>query len=108
MILTTTHSIEGFKIAEYKGIVTGVAYESSYKHKGVKLSFKDMFNMTKHYEAYALGLDAIKEKAFQRLQENAQALNANAVVGISVDIEPVANTNALVVSITGTAVFVSE
>lgn len=108
MILTTTNSIEGFKIAEYKGIVTGVAYDSSYKHKGANLSFKDMFNTSKYYEVYAAGLEAIKEKAFQKLRDNAKALGANAVVGISVDIEPLANSHTLIVSITGTAVFVAE
>ncbi|WP_028870547.1 YbjQ family protein [Psychroserpens burtonensis] len=107
MILTTTNSIEGFKIVEYKGIVTGIAYDSSYKHKGTKMSFKDMFNTSKYCEGYAEGLEEIKGKAFRKLQENAKALNANAVVGIKIDIEPLANSHTLIVSITGTAVTVA-
>ena len=107
MILTTTNSIEGFKIAEYKGIVTGIAYNSSYKHQGVKLSFKDMFNMSKYYEVYAKGLEGIKEDAFQKLRDNAKALGANAVVGIKLDLEPLANSQNLMVSVTGTAVYVA-
>ena len=107
MILTTTNSIEGFKITEYKGIVTGIAYDSSYKSKGSSMSFKEMFNISKYYDAYAAGLEEIKEKAFQKLQENAKALGANAVVGIKIDIEPLANSHTLMVSITGTAVFVA-
>ena len=104
MILTTTNSVEGSRITEYKGIVTGISYNSSYSHKGNKMSFKDMFKVSKYYEAYAAGLEQIKEEAFQKLKENATALNANAIVGISVDVEALANTNTLMVSVTGTAV----
>ena len=35
MILTTTNTIEGFKIIEYKGIVTGTSFEMK-----TKFSFK--------------------------------------------------------------------
>ena len=108
MILTTTNSIEGFKISDYKGIVTGIAYESSYKYKGTKTSFKDMFNMTKYYEAFASGIEEMKENAFQKLQENAKNLGANAVVGIKVDIEPLASSYTVIISVTGTAVVVTE
>ena len=67
MVLTTTNSIEGFRIVEYKGIVTGTSYNSSYSYKGIKVSFKDMFNMKKYYEAYEEGLQSLKEEAFQKL-----------------------------------------
>jgi len=104
MILTTTNSIDGKRIAEYKGIVTGIAYNKAYSHKGSKVSFKDMFNMSKYYDSYAKGLEEVKEEAFQKLSDNAKALNANAIVGIKIDIEPLSNTSTLIVSITGTAV----
>jgi uncharacterized protein YbjQ (UPF0145 family) len=104
MILTTTPNIEGFKIVDYIGIVTGTAYNTTYSHKGSKMSFKDMFNTSKYYENYAAGLESLKENAFQNLKDNAQKLEANAVVGIQLDIEPIANASTLLVSITGTAV----
>lgn len=107
MILTTTNSIEGKTIQEYLGIVSGIAYNSSYKYKGNKMSFKDMFKMSKYYEAYSEGLENIKEEAFQKLNSHAEALKANAVVGIKIDIEPLANSSTLIVSVTGTAVRVS-
>jgi uncharacterized protein YbjQ (UPF0145 family) len=49
-------------------------------------------------------LESLKENAFQNLKDNAQKLEANAVVGIQLDIEPIANASNLLVSITGTAV----
>ncbi|MFY0712153.1 heavy metal-binding domain-containing protein [Seonamhaeicola sp. NFXS20] len=107
MILTTTQYIEDHKIVDYLGIVSGIAYNNSYNHKGKKLSFKDMFNVSKYYKVYAEGLETIKEEAFQKLKENAQQLKANAVVGIKVDIEPLVNSSHIVVSITGTAVKVA-
>ncbi|WP_339753672.1 heavy metal-binding domain-containing protein, partial [uncultured Winogradskyella sp.] len=45
--------------------------------------------------------------AFQELRDNAKGLNANAVVGINVDIELTA-ANYVMVSVTGTAVKVAQ
>lgn len=104
MILTTTHSIQGHKIVDYLGIVSGVSYNSNYSYKGNKLSFKEMFSMSKYYESYSKGLEDIKEEAFQKLKENAQKLGANAVVGITVDVETMLDHNVNMVSVTGTAV----
>ncbi|MBR9915156.1 MAG: YbjQ family protein [Algicola sp.] len=97
MILTTTNTIEGFKITEYKGIVTGTSSELK-----TKFSFKSDKNM-KIIEDL---MNEAKEQAFQKLKTNAINLNANAVVGISVDIETAAGSYFFV-SVTGTAVSVA-
>ncbi|MBU2921610.1 YbjQ family protein [Winogradskyella psychrotolerans] len=107
MILTTTNSIENHNIIDYLGIVTGISFNSTHSYKGKNMSFKDMFSSQKYYEAYAKGLEHVKEEAFQKLQDNAKALGANAVVGVQIDIETLATTNTLIVSITGTAVKVA-
>lgn len=98
MILTTTNSIEGFKILEYKGIVSGISVNVQ--------KMKMTFNMEKYYQAIAESMSMVKEQAFQQLQENARKLNANAIVGIKVDIE-LTTTNYVSVSVTGTAVSVA-
>ena len=95
MILTTTNSIEGFKIADYLGIVTGVAINDQTLASG--------FSTSKYYKKIQESIDAVKEKAFQNIQENAKKLGANAIVGIKVEIE-LTTTNYPVVSVTGTAV----
>ena len=98
MILTTTNSIEGFKILEYKGIVSGISVNTQ--------SMKVTFNMDKYYKALADSMALVKEQAFQQLQDHAKKLNANAIVGIKVDIELTAS-NYVAVSVTGTAVSVA-
>jgi uncharacterized protein YbjQ (UPF0145 family) len=95
MILTTTNSVEGFKIAEYKGIVSGTAVNVQ--------KAKMTFNMQKYYAGISESISEVKEQAFQQLEENADKLNANAVVGIIVDVE-LTTSNYVTVTVTGTAV----
>ena len=97
MILTTTNSIEGFRIIEYKGIITGTSFEMK-----TKFSFKTEINKVITTDVR----NEAKEHAFQELQTNASTLNANAVVGINVDFETV-NGSYFFVSVTGTAVNVA-
>ena len=102
MLLSTTPTLEGKKIHEYVGIVTGVTYTLNYASKG--MSFKDVFNTQKYYENYEKGLGEAKENAFQKLRDNAAQLGAHAVVGISVDVEMMATNGYTMVSVVGTAV----
>ncbi|WP_375235259.1 YbjQ family protein [Winogradskyella sp.] len=95
MILTTTNTIEGFKIADYLGIVTGVAINDQTLASG--------FSTSKYYKKIQESIDTVKERAFQNIQKNAKKLDANAIVGIKVEIE-LTTTNYPVVSVTGTAV----
>ncbi|WP_047549190.1 YbjQ family protein [Psychroserpens sp. Hel_I_66] len=97
MILTTTNSIEGFKIVEYKGIVSGTSAELK-----TKFSFKTEKNLSMMDDL----MSQAKEKAFQKMQAHASQLKANAVVGITVDIETEAGSYFFV-SVTGTAVSVA-
>lgn len=98
MILTTTNSIENHKIIDYLGIVTGVALNKEVIAMG--------FSMSKYYTKLQNSIEAVKEEAFQTLQNNASNLNANAVVGIKVEIE-LTTSNYAMVSVTGTAVKVA-
>lgn len=101
MIFTTTNNFENREIIEYLGIVSGMTYNVNYSHKGV--SFKDMFNMTKYYSQIESGIEEVKEATFQKLNDNAAKLNADAVIGISVDME-ISAGGAVMISVTGTAV----
>ena len=105
MILTTTNSINGKTISNYLGIVSATTYASASTLKG--MSFSDMFKQKKYYDAYEKAFEEAKEDAFQKLKVNAEKLNANAIVGIDLDIESVSSGMYTVVSIVGTAVSVS-
>lgn len=98
MILTTTNSIEGHKIMDYLGIVTGVALNKETVAMG--------FSASKYYSKLQNSIENVKEEAFQTLQNNAAKLKANAVVGIKVEIE-LTTSNYAMVSVTGTAVKVA-
>jgi len=98
MVLTTTNTIEGFRIIEYKGIVTGIAMNDKTLSSG--------FSVSKYYKRVKESISIVKEEAFQDLADNAKALNANAVVGIKVEIEMTTHNYAMV-SVTGTAVSVA-
>uniref|UniRef100_UPI0040490853 YbjQ family protein n=1 Tax=Flavobacterium sp. TaxID=239 RepID=UPI0040490853 len=95
MILTTTNSVEDYKILEYRGIVSGTAVNMQ--------KMKMTFNMQKYYAGISESVSEVKAQAFEQLKENAEKLNANAVVGITVDVE-LTTSNYVTVSITGTAV----
>ncbi len=95
MILTTTNSIDGFSIAEYRGIVSGTAVNVQ--------KMKMTFNMQKYYAGISESVSDVKDQAFEQLKLNTEKLNANAVVGINVDIE-LTTSNYVIVTITGTAV----
>jgi len=98
MVITTTDTIEGFKIQDYLGIVSGVGVNAR------KAAFT--FNVEKYFNSLEESILQIKEEAFQKIKENAKKLNANAIVGISVDVETFPSTMYIMVSVTGTAVTV--
>ncbi|WP_241483375.1 YbjQ family protein [Kordia zhangzhouensis] len=101
MIFSTTDQLQNREIVEYLGLVSGMTYSINYSYKG--MSFKDMFSMKKYYEHVEAAIEEVKEKTFQKLQDNAQKLYADAVVGINVDME-ISAGGAVMISITGTAV----
>ena len=96
MILTTTNSIDGYKIIDYLGIVTGVNAQQQ------KVTFT--FSTSKYLDSLNESVNSVKEEAFQKLKENANALQANAIVGIKTDFEVLPTTSVLMISVTGTAV----
>lgn len=105
MIFTTTNNLENRTISEYLGVVSGMTYSVNYSYKG--MSFKDMFNMKKYYSQVESGIEEVKEATFQKLSDNAAKLNADAIVGISLDME-ISAGGAVMVIVTGTAVKLKE
>ena len=105
MILSTTPSIEGKSIREYRGVVTGEAILGANIFRDFFAGIRDIVGGRS--AAYEKELTKAREIAFQEMTEDAQRLGANAVVGIDIDYETVGNGTMLMVAVSGTAVTVA-
>ena len=105
MILTTTPQIEGHAIKEYKGIVTGETIIGANIFKDFLAGIRDIVGGRSG--SYEKVLIKAKDTSMKEMQERAEALGANAVVGIDIDYETIGEANAmLMVAVSGTAVVV--
>lgn len=102
MIVTTTNSIQGKEITSYLNIVTSNVYSKLYETKG--LSFKESIGGTKGFEKGEQNIEIAKKEAIDKLKEKASALGANAIIGISLDVEVIFEGMTLGISVLGTAV----
>lgn len=103
MILTTTPSVEGRKIVEYKGIVFGevVAGVNFFKDFGAGIR-NIIGGRSSSYEGELI---EARESALRELSERAAKLGADAVIGIDLDYEVLGEANGmLMVTASGTAV----
>ena len=100
MIITTTPSVEGYQIADYKGIVVGEAILGANVFRDIFAGITDIIGGRSG--AYEQELGRARAVALQELEERAAAVGANAVVGVDLDYEVI--NNMLMVSASGTAV----
>jgi uncharacterized protein YbjQ (UPF0145 family) len=103
MIITTTPTVEGYQIAEYKGIVAGEAIMGANIVRDLFAGITDIIGGRSG--AYEAKLQDARETAMNEMESRARALGANAVVGVDLDYEVVNNT-MLMVSASGTAVVI--
>ncbi len=105
MIVTTTNTIEGRKIVEYRGIVFGEVITGINMFKDMGAGLRNIFGGRS--QGYEDELSQARSNALRELQERAAAQGANAVVGVDVDYEILgADNGMLMVSASGTAVVV--
>ena len=105
MIVTTTPSIEGSRIARYVGIVTGEAIIGANVFSDFFAKVRDIVGG--RAGAYESKLADAREIALQEMEAQADRLGANAVVGVDLDYEVLGQTNGmLMVTVSGTAVVV--
>ena len=103
MIITTTPTIEGHTIKEYKGLVSGEVIFGMNFLKDFGASLRDFFGgRTDSYEKAML---EGRETAQQEMRERAEKLGANAIVGVSYGYETMGQANGMImISVSGTAV----
>ncbi len=105
MILSTTPTLEGRPIKEYKGIVTGETIIGANAIKDFMAGLTDFFGGRS--TTYEKVLIEAKETALAELQQRAAAMGANAIVGIDLDYETLGNGGGmLMVTASGTAVVI--
>ena len=103
MLMTTTPSVEGKQIVRYLGVVTGETIIGANVFRDFLAGVRDFFGgRSGSYEAV---LGEAKDTALEEMARQAEALGANAVVGIDLDYETVGGSGSmLMVTCSGTAV----
>ena len=105
MILTTTPQIEGKTILEYKGVVTGETIIGANIVKDFFAGIRDIVGG--RAASYEKVLIEAKDTSMREIMQRAQALGANAIVGIDIDYETIgSNGSMLMVATSGTAVVI--
>lgn len=107
MIVTTTPTIDGRRISEYKGIVTGEAIIGANIVKDFLAGIRDIVGGRSG--AYEEALRGAREEALREMSVEAKERGADAVVGVDLDYEVLGSSNGmLMVSASGTAVTLSS
>ncbi len=105
MPVTTTFTIEGYRIKQYKGIARGIIVRAPTIAQGFFGGLKNIIGGS--IGAYAEMCEQAREQAFDLLVEHAQAMGANAIVGLRYDAsEVVSRGSATEVLCYGTAVVI--
>jgi uncharacterized protein YbjQ (UPF0145 family) len=103
MIITTTPTIQGREIRDYKGIVTGEAILGANIVRDLFGSVRDVIGG--RAGAYEESLREARETALQEMADEAQRMGANAIVGVDLDYEVIGQGGSMMmVSASGTAV----
>jgi uncharacterized protein YbjQ (UPF0145 family) len=106
VLQTTTPHIEGRKITQYHGVVTGEAILGANIFKDFFAGIRDIVGGRS--AAYERELQKAREIAFEEMSQKARDRGGNAIVGIDIDYETVgAHGGMLMVSVSGTAVTAS-
>jgi uncharacterized protein YbjQ (UPF0145 family) len=103
MLMTTTTILEGKPVTRYLGVVTGEAIIGANIFRDLFATVRDIVGGRS--ATYERALGEARQVALREMEQRAQELGANAVVGIDLDYEVLGQNNGmLMVSVSGTAV----
>jgi len=83
MIVTTTFSVEGYRIREYKGVVRGIVVRSPTLAQGILGGLKSIIGG--RIGAYTQMCEQARQQAYDLMIQHAQEVGANAIVGLHYD-----------------------
>lgn len=106
MIVTTTSTLQGYKIEKYLGVVTGETIIGANIVRDFMANITDIIGGGT--SAYEESLHEAKETAMREMTDIAEAMGANAVIGVDLDFENIGQHGGmLMVTATGTAIICS-
>jgi uncharacterized protein YbjQ (UPF0145 family) len=111
MIVTTSATIHNHPIQEYLGVAAGEAIMGANVLKDISSGIRNLVGGRSG--SYEKVIQQAREIALQDLIARAEALGANAIVGVDIDYETIDrgadnSSSMLMVSVSGTAVRVTE
>jgi len=105
MIISTTGSIDGRPVREYKEIVFGETIIGANIFKDILAGIRDIIGGRSG--AYERVMMEARETSLKEMKERAQQLGANAIIGVKVDYETVGTGNGMMMVVaSGTAVVI--
>ena len=107
MIVSTTPSLEGYRIQEYIGVVFGEVIAGINLFKDFGAGLTNLFGGRS--DGYEEELLNARSTAMAEMEGRAVQLGANAVVGVDMDYEMLGSDNGMMmVNVSGTAVVVEK
>jgi uncharacterized protein YbjQ (UPF0145 family) len=109
MIMTTTSTLQDRRISQYLGVVQGEAILGANVFKDFFAGIRDIVGGRSG--AYEQELRHAREIAMGEMQQSAEVMGANAIIGIDIDYESIVIGNGggmLMVTASGTAVIASD
>lgn len=105
MLISTTPTIEGRPIQVYKGVVTGETIIGANLFKDFMAGIRDIIGGRSG--SYEKVLREAKDTSLAEMQQRAEQMGANAIVGVDIDYETIGqNGSMLMVAVSGTAVVI--
>jgi uncharacterized protein YbjQ (UPF0145 family) len=103
VIITTTNTVDGKQVSQYLGVVTGEAILGANIFKDILAGVRDIVGGRS--AAWEGEIRKAREIALAEMSEAAQALGANAILGVDLDYETLGSGGSMMmVTATGTAV----
>lgn len=108
IMMTTTNGFENHLISKYIGVVSSRMVASTSIFTDLSASFQDIIGGRSPQIEKALQI--LEKNAVMELESKAQSLGANAIIGYKSDIDEISGKNMqmFMISVYGTAVFISE
>ena len=103
MLTTTTNTLEGYTVREYRGIVTGETILGANVFRDFMAGIRDFVGGRSG--SYEKVINDARTTALREMKDKAEQLGANAVIGVAFDYEALGQGGSmLMVAASGTAV----